>query len=204
MNRFLTTLALIFALCLPSLASAYDINPQVLLSAGKEFATSTVNKDATVGVYAHGTFFWPIKATPALFAYVGPQFNVKGHTISILTGPWFTADGGMSLMASLWYAKNLPYNLGLFMQFDAYFPMDGDGPHTDRAYYSYVVFDYEFGYDTQFKIGITQENFFTENEIQEAAIGPHLTVANFTFWPAIDFTPATPGYTFMFRLSVCL
>lgn len=212
MNRLTTTALLsmlIFSLFTPNTAMAEGVESQgqLLVTFGRTFGEFQINEDLSGGIYAHATVLVPLRSTPQMFGYFGPELSFGEANIKFLTGTLMTSDGGMSLLASIWYNQVLPANLNLFLEADAYFPIDGDGVgHEIRQYYTLANFSWTVNEDTGLGFGLMQENFFNEDgEWFEAAVGPVLNFAKGNIWLAYDFTPEVDGdHSIVFRLSINL
>ena len=212
MNRTLVTVLfalLALGLFTPPTANAEGLESQgqLLVTFGRTFGEFQINEDVTGGVYAHGTFLVPLRSTPQMFGYVGPEISYGDANIKALTGTLMTSDGGVSLIASIWYSQGLPHDLSFFIEADAYFPVDGDDfGHEIRQYYTLANFSWEVNEDSGLGFGLMNENFFNEDgEWFEAAIGPVLNFSEGNFWLAYDFTPETDGdHSLLLRLSLNL
>ena len=188
MSRFIS---LLLALCLtnlPFLAHSEEVesNGQILLIVGRNFAPFQVSEGIRGAVYAHIGAMASVRGNAMVFGYVGPEFTFTSQTnLKMLTGTWLTKDGGMSAIASLWLTQPLPGDVTVFLEGDAYFPIDGDGGHRQRNYYTFVSLDW-FPKGNVVGLGVVQENFFSEKVFEEAAIGPALLFDKGRIWLAYD------------------
>ena len=190
----------------PAHAKGLESSGQLFLTFGRTFGEYKLSEDVSGGVYAHGSLMLPIRNTPLLFGYIGPEWSVGKANIKLLTGAFMTGDGGLSAVAGIWYNQGLPEGLNLFVDFEAYFPVDGAGyGHEFRQYYSYLNFSWTADEESGLGVGIAQENFFSEADVFEAAIGPVLKISRGSFWIAYDFTPNVKGdHVLILRLSLFL
>jgi len=187
----LMLLAAIISLSLPSLAYAkWESNGQVLVTLGRTFSPYSLTETIDGGIYGHVSAFASVRGAAMLFGYIGPEFQFKGSktNLKLLTGLWTPKDGGFSAIASIWLTQLLPSDLILFLEGDAYFPIDGEGGHSQRNYYTIATFDW-FPSANKAGFGIVQENFFSEATFDELAIGPSLIFDHGRIWIAYDFTP---------------
>jgi len=211
MNRLLTIslLALLSLGLLPqtSMAKGVESQGQLLVAFGRTFADIEITEDVTAGLFASTLFLMPLRSTPQLFGYFGPEITYRDANIKLLTGTLMTSDGGMSVLASIWYNQGMPHDLNLFLEADAYFPIDGKSfGHESRQFYTLANFSWEVNEDSGLGFGLMQENFFDEDgNWYEAAIGPVLNFSKANIWIAYDFTPEVDGdHSIVFRFSVTL
>jgi hypothetical protein len=178
----------------------------VLLAFGRTFGDYRLSDSVSGGIYARGSGMITLRGTPFLFGYFGPEWTVDKANVKLLTGVFMTGDGGMSAIAALWYNQGLPMDMNFFVGVDAYFPIDGANfGHEFRQYYSYVEFSWTADADSGLGLGVVQENFFSEDDVFEAAIGPALNFSKGSLWLAYDFTPAVEDdHVFLLRLTLHL
>ena len=186
------------------LAQQVESQGQILLALGKTFADHPFSKNISSGIYVNASGMIPIRSTPQLFGYIGPELTVYDSNFKLLTGTYMTSDGGMSLIGSVWYNQVLPFNLNLFLEGDAYFPIDGEGfGHEFRQYFTIFNLIWTINTESGVGIGVAEENFFSENDVYEVAIGPTLNFSKGSLWLAYDFTPAISGdRSLLLRLSL--
>lgn len=207
MNRFLCSLSLLLTLAtLPFLAYGEEVesNAHILVTAGRTFSHFTVTESVTGGFYAQLGLMGSVRSNAMSFGYFGPEFTFSSKTnLKVLTGTWMTKEGGISAISSLWLTQPMPGDFTIFLEGDAYFPIDGDGGNTGRAYYTFASLDW-FPEGNTVGLGVVQENFFTEKLFEEAAMGPALLFDNSRIWLAYDISPDLPGSQVYLRLVLPL
>lgn len=183
----------------PAHATELDLSGQLLLAGSGSADLVDIAPETRLGLYAHGTFMYPIGADPMLFGYVGPELTIGDHNLKLLTGAFF--GGGSSITTSLWYTVSDLWapGLGLFAEFDAYFPVQG---HGDIQFYGYATLTASVTEDIT--LGLEQEYFGDTDELVEAAFGPSLGIGKVVFWLAYDMSPAVEGDTIFLRISAGL
>lgn len=206
MSRFVFLLLVLCLTSLPTLTYSEEVesNGQILVIVGRTFAPFQVSEGIKGAVYAHVGTFASVRGAAMLFGYVGPEFTFTSQTnVKVLTGTWLTKDGGMSAIASLWLTQPLPGDVTVFIEGDAYFPIDGNGGHSQRNYYTFLSLDW-LPKGNVVGVGVVQENFFSEKVFEEAAIGPALLFDKGRIWLAYDMTPDLPGSQIYLRLVLTL
>ncbi len=194
-------------------AQSVESNGQLMLTFGRSFPDTNEEEETTeetsvsdtdtelededelsLGFYAHGTGFISLRDAPLLFGYFGPELTFRDANLKLLTGTFMTGDGGMSVITSVWYNQALPSGFNVFLEGDAYLPIDGeDFGHEGRQYFTVFALSWADDPNSGNSIGLTSENFLSEEDFFSAAVGPTFNFADGGFWLAYDFTPATAG-----------
>lgn len=181
----------LFACFTATAKDTYATTGQLQIAAGRGIAISDA-EDPLVKLYVHGTYLTDLRSgTTLLFGYAGPQFDLgSGMTLSVLGGSYMTTGGGASGLASIWFEKRNLFTdwLTLFAEVDGYHPFStGEKPHTEKELYIFGTLFAKVGAETS--VGLVTEHFLSETLYCEQAIGPAVTVGNFTLWAGYDLTP---------------